>query len=65
MGRARSTCGGKRNTYRVLVDNIKMDLREIGWYGMDRIDVAQDRDYWRVPVNMCSNFGFHKTLGNS
>jgi hypothetical protein len=26
------------------VDNIKMDLREIGWEGMDRIDLAQDRD---------------------
>jgi hypothetical protein len=26
------------------VDNIKMDLREIGWDGMDWIDVAQDRD---------------------
>jgi hypothetical protein len=28
------------------VDNIKMDLREIGWYGMDWIDVAEDRDQW-------------------
>jgi hypothetical protein len=26
------------------VDNIKMDLREIGWDGMDWIDLAQDRD---------------------
>jgi hypothetical protein len=26
------------------VDNIKMDLKEIGWGGMDYIDVAQDRD---------------------
>jgi hypothetical protein len=26
------------------VDNIKMDLREIKWYGMDWIDLAQDRD---------------------
>jgi hypothetical protein len=26
------------------VDNIKMDLREIGWDVMDRIDLAQDRD---------------------
>jgi hypothetical protein len=29
------------------VDNIKMDLREIGWDGMDSIDLAQDRDQWR------------------
>jgi hypothetical protein len=26
------------------VDNIKMDLREIGWGGMDCIDLAEDRD---------------------
>jgi hypothetical protein len=26
------------------VDNIKMDLREIGWDGVDWIDVAQDRN---------------------
>jgi hypothetical protein len=25
------------------VDNIKMDLREIGWYGMDWIDLDQDK----------------------
>jgi hypothetical protein len=28
------------------VDNIKIDLREIGWDGMDWIDLAQDRDRW-------------------
>jgi hypothetical protein len=28
------------------VDNIKMDLREIGWDGMDWINLAQDRDQW-------------------
>jgi hypothetical protein len=26
------------------VDNIKMDLRETGWGGMDWIDLAEDRD---------------------
>jgi hypothetical protein len=29
------------------VDNIKIDLREIGWDGGDWIDLAQDRDQWR------------------
>jgi hypothetical protein len=33
------------------VDNIEMDLREIGWDGMDWIHVAQDRDQWRALVN--------------
>jgi hypothetical protein len=30
------------------VENIKMDLREIRWDGMDWIDLAQDRDQWRA-----------------
>jgi hypothetical protein len=37
------------------VDNIKMDLREIGWDGMDWIDPAQDRDQWRALVNAIMN----------
>jgi hypothetical protein len=36
-------------------DNIKMDLRETGWSGMDRIDVAQDRDQLRTLVNTVMN----------
>jgi hypothetical protein len=32
-----------------------MDLREIGWDGMDWIDLAQDRDQWRAPVNTVMN----------
>jgi hypothetical protein len=28
-----------------------MDLREIGWDGMDRINLAQDRDQWRALVS--------------
>jgi hypothetical protein len=47
------------------VDNIKRDLREIGWGGMDWIDLAQDRDQWRTLVNMVMNLGFHIMLGNS
>jgi hypothetical protein len=37
------------------VDNIKMDLREIGWDGMDWIDLAQDREQWRALVNTVMN----------
>jgi len=32
-------------------DNIKMDLRDVGCGDMDWIDLAQDRDRWRVFVN--------------
>jgi hypothetical protein len=45
------------------VDNIKMDLREIGWDGMDWID--QDRDQWRALVNTVMNLRAHKMLGSS
>jgi hypothetical protein len=38
------------------VDNIKMDLTEIGWDGMDWIDLAQDRKKWRALVNTEMNF---------
>jgi hypothetical protein len=38
-----------------LVDNIKMDLGEIGWDGRDWIELAQDRDQWRALVNMVMN----------
>jgi hypothetical protein len=33
------------------VDNIKIDLREIEKDGVDWIDLANDRDQWRVLVN--------------
>jgi hypothetical protein len=34
----------------------KKDLREMGWDGMDWIDLAQDRDQWRALVNKVMNF---------
>jgi hypothetical protein len=37
------------------VDNIKIDLREIGWDGMDWIDLAQDKGQWRARVNTVMN----------
>jgi hypothetical protein len=37
------------------VDDIKMDIREIGWDGMDWIELAQDRDQWRDLVNTVMN----------
>jgi hypothetical protein len=46
------------------VENIKIDLREIGWNGGDWIDLAQGRDQWRALVNTGMKLGFHKTLGS-
>jgi hypothetical protein len=37
------------------VVNIKINLREIGWDGVDWIDMAQDRDKWRALVNTVLN----------
>jgi hypothetical protein len=59
--------GENRNAYRILigkpegrprrrsVGNIKMNLREIRWSGMDWIDLAQDRDQWKALVNTVMN----------
>jgi hypothetical protein len=50
---------------RTWLDNIKIDLREIGWDGMDWIDLVQDRDRWRTLVNTVMNLRVHKMLGSS
>jgi hypothetical protein len=39
-----------------LVDNIKMNLRELGWNGIDYTDLAQDRNQCRALVNAVMNF---------
>jgi hypothetical protein len=58
MGRACSTKGGeeecvqgfggkagrKETTGKTRCEDFRMDLREIGWGGMDWIDLAHDRD---------------------
>jgi hypothetical protein len=32
-------------------DNIRIDLKEMGWGGRDCIHLAQDRDQWQAVVN--------------
>jgi hypothetical protein len=37
------------------MNNIKMDLRDIGWDGIDWVDLAQDREQWKALVNTVMN----------
>jgi hypothetical protein len=45
------------------VDNIKIDLREIGWDGVDWVDLAQDRYQWRALVNTVMNLRVPENAG--
>jgi hypothetical protein len=45
-------------------DNIKMDPREEGWGGMKSIDLAEDRDHWRAPVNTVMNVWIAYNFGH-
>jgi hypothetical protein len=48
----RRTLGRPRRRWE---DNIKIDFREVGWGGMDWINLAEDRDRWRALVNAVMN----------
>jgi len=41
-----------------------MHLEEVGWAGMDWIDLAQDRDMWQALVNAVMNLWVPKNAGN-
>jgi hypothetical protein len=45
------------------VNNIKMDLRYIGWDSMDWIDLVQDKDQCRALVNTVMNLRVPKNAG--
>jgi hypothetical protein len=45
------------------VDNIRMDLGEVGWGGVDLIGLDQDRNRWRALVNSVLNLRFPKNAG--
>jgi hypothetical protein len=74
MGEMRNFCNiligkpeGKRSlarSRRRWKDNIRMDLREIGWEGVDCIYLAQDRDQWRAVVNTALNLRVPQKAGN-
>jgi hypothetical protein len=45
-------------------DNIKMDIREVGFRDVNWIQLAQDRDRWRALVNAVMNLGFSYNAEN-
>ena len=45
-------------------DNIKMNLPEVGYGGIDWIGLAQDMDSWRALVNAVMNLRVPENLGN-
>jgi hypothetical protein len=45
------------------VDNIKIDFREIGWDGIDWIDLIQDSDQWRALVKTVMNLRVPQNAG--
>jgi hypothetical protein len=49
----RSPLGRPRHRWE---DNVRMDLRDIRWGGMDWIDLAYDRDQWKAFVNTVMSF---------
>jgi hypothetical protein len=72
--------GEGRGAYRILVgrpegrrplgrprrrweDNIKIELQKVGW-GVDWIDMAQDRDRWRAVVSAVMNLRVPQNVGN-
>ena len=48
----RSPLGRPRRTW---MDNIRMDIQEVGCGYMDWIELAQDRDRWRTLVSVVMN----------
>jgi len=46
------------------VDNIRIDLQEVGYGYMDWIGLAQDRDRWRTPVSAEMNLRAPWNEGN-
>jgi hypothetical protein len=46
-------------------DNIKINLREIGWGSIDWINLTEDRDWWRALVNMVMNIRVPQNVGKS
>jgi hypothetical protein len=61
MGRTCSTHGRDEKCTK---DNVRMDLREIGWEGVNWIHLAHNMDQWHGLVNTVMNLWVPYKVGN-
>jgi len=54
--------GGGGGRPRLTWEDIKMDLKEIGWERTKCINLTQNRHQWLALINAVINFTFHKML---
>jgi hypothetical protein len=45
------------------MDNVRMDVEEVGWGDVDWIGLAHDTNRWRAPVNSVLNFWVPENAG--
>jgi hypothetical protein len=60
-------CEGKRplgSARHRFEDNIRMDLRETGWEGVDWMHLTQERDQWWALMNMEINLWVPYKVGS-
>jgi hypothetical protein len=55
---------GRDHSEDLVVDNIRMGIREIGWKVVDRVHVAQGRDKWLALMNTVMNLRVPYDAGN-
>jgi len=55
---------GRLGKRRCIWEDIKTNLKEIGWKGLDWDGIAQNRDRWRAVVNMVMNLRVPYNAGN-
>jgi hypothetical protein len=67
MGQMVEIPNGKRSIGRPMrrwENNIKINLQQVEWEGVDWIDLDQDKDRWRALVNVVINLPFPENAGN-
>lgn len=56
---------GMRPVKKDLDNNIKIDHKEMGWYGVDWIHLLQDSEMWWAHIDTVMNLLYHNAQGPS